>query len=65
LGAVILITLTPLHAIQIEKGVNINLNDIDLGIKLEKIIEKAKKYFSIFPLVKIVIKVFIKRCCNN
>ncbi len=46
LGAFTLTTVTPLHAIPMEKGVNINLNDINFGIKLEKLIEKAKKYFS-------------------
>lgn len=31
---------------QIDKGNNINLKDINFGFKLEKLIEKAKKHFS-------------------
>lgn len=44
LGTFFVTTLTPLHAIT--NNTNINLNDINFCIKVEKLIEKAKKYFS-------------------
>lgn len=45
LGTFIITSLTPLHAIHIERSININLNDINFGIKFEKLIEKTEKYF--------------------
>ncbi len=38
-------SIMPLHGIQQNNQININLNDINFGIKIEKLIEKTKKYF--------------------
>lgn len=46
LGTFAFTIVSPLQAIQMEKGVDINLNDINFGIRIEKLIKKAKNYFS-------------------
>lgn len=39
-------SIMPLHAVSQKEEINLNLNDINFGIKIEKLIEKTKKYFS-------------------
>lgn len=46
LGTFIFGTLNPLHASPMTKEVNVNLNDISFGLRIEKLVDKAKKYFA-------------------
>lgn len=46
LGTFTLTAIAPLEAIQMTQGLNVNLNDVNFGVRIEKLIEKAKKYFS-------------------
>lgn len=45
LGTFTTTTIVPLHVMAISKADNINLNDINFGIRVEKLISKAKKCF--------------------
>lgn len=45
LGAFTATTIVPFH-LSAAPQINVNLNDINFGIRIEKLIEKAKKYFS-------------------
>jgi hypothetical protein len=46
LGAFTATTITTPFHLSAAPQINVNLNDINFGIRIEKLIEKAKKYFS-------------------
>lgn len=46
IGAFTFSTISPLYAIPQINGINTNLNDINFGLRIEKLVKKAKKYFN-------------------
>jgi hypothetical protein len=59
LGAFAFTTIAPLHAMPVAKsGANVNLNDINFGIRMEKLIGNVKKYFKAKESKKLMAAMF-------